>query len=262
MLVKQPSVAGYFYPSNSYELENIVLEHLKSSVNTRTNGQTKVIISPHAGYIYSGIVAGSSYRKLQELDKNKNWKVILLGPSHRYPLRGISVGAYDKYITPLGEIKVSDIAKEMAQKTNFIPDAERFEHSLEVQLPFLQISLNKFEIIPIVVGAVNVNSLAQFIKPYIDDDTIIVVSTDLSHFLPYDKAVETDNICNKAIPSLDIETMIKKGDACGIYGILASMIIAKEMGWKGNFLDYKNSGDTAGDKNRVVGYGAYSYTLN
>lgn len=260
MLLKQPSVAGYFYPSNSSELENLVLENLKNSVDSKTEGDTKIIISPHAGYIYSGIVAGSAYRKLQELDQNKDWKIILLGPSHRYPLKGISVGAYDKYITPLGEIKVSDIAKEMAKKTVFIPDAEKFEHSLEVQLPFLQISLNKFEIIPIVVGAVNVNLLAQFIKPYIDDNTILLISTDLSHFLPYDKAVETDNICNKAIPSLDIETMMNKGDACGIYAVLSSMIIAKEMGWKGNFLDYKNSGDTAGDKSKVVGYGAYSYT--
>lgn len=260
MLIKQAEVAGYFYPNNPKELENIVLDNLKNSINVNTEGETRVIISPHAGYIYSGIVAGSSFRKLQELDQNKNWKIIILGPSHRYPLRGISVGAYDKYITPLGEIKVSYTAKEMAKRTIFIPEAEKLEHSIEVQLPFLQLSLKKFEIIPIIIGQVNINLLAQFLKPYIDKETILLISTDLSHFFTYNKAIEIDNICNKAIPDLDIETMINKGNACGIYGILTSMLIAKEMSWKGHFLDYKNSGDTAGDKSRVVGYGAYSYT--
>src|SRR6185503_14070447 len=126
----------------------------------------------------------------------------------------------------LGEIKVSDVAKEMAEKIGFIPDADAQEHSLEVQFPFLQMIFKDFEIIPIVLGQVNVRSLADFVKGYIDDDTLFVISTDLSHYFPYEKAVNVDSIANKAISEIDYETMAREGDACGITGVLTSMLMA------------------------------------
>jgi len=261
MLIRKPAVANFFYPGNAAELEQSVKIFLDNAKDVNVEGKLTGVISPHAGFIYSGIVAGAAYKQFTKLDTNKKWKIIMLGPSHRYPLRGASVCAYDSCATPLGEIKVSSLAKEMAEKIGFIPAADAQEHSLEVQLPFLQVIFKDFEIIPIVLGNVDVRSVADFVKGYIDDDTLFVISTDLSHFFPYEKAVNVDNICNKAIPELDVETMMHKGDACGITGVLASMLMAKDLGWKSTFLDYKNSGDTAGTKDRVVGYGAYAYSL-
>jgi len=262
MLIRKPAFANMFYTGNAKELERQVNSFIDDSIDVPLEGELKGVISPHAGFIYSGIVAGSAFKQIKRMNQNKTKKVIILGPSHRFPLKGVSVCAYDKFLTPLGEIKVSDIAKELASKLGFIEYADSQEHSLEVQLPFLQLSLNDFEIIPIMIGSINVISLANFLKPYIDEDTIFVISTDLSHFFTYEKAIEIDNICNKAIPALDTDTMIKSGDACGIYGVLASMFLAKDLGWKAEFLDYKNSGDTGTDKSRVVGYGAYAYSKN
>lgn len=260
MLIRKPAVANLFYTGNPIELEKQVDFFLDNSVDVSLDGTLKTLISPHAGFIYSGIVAGSAYKQLRKLDQTKNWKVILLGPSHRYPLNGATVCAYDKFLTPLGEIKVSSVTQELVQKLGFIPYADSQEHSLEVQLPFLQLTLKNFELIPIMLGRINVKSLATILTPYMDENTILVISTDLSHFFTYEKAMEVDSICNTAIPKLDTETMMKDGDACGIYGVLTSMFIAKDLGWKGHFLDYKNSGDTGSDKSRVVGYGAYAFT--
>lgn len=261
MLVRRPAVANMFYPGNAFELEQSVKTFLEKSKDVNVDGKITGIIAPHAGYVYSGIVAGASYKQFTKLDTNKKWKIILLGPSHRYPLRGASVCAYDSCATPLGEIKVSDVAREMAEKLGFIPDADAQEHSLEVQFPFLQMIFKDFEIIPIVLGQVNVRGLADFVKGYFDQDTLFVISTDLSHYFPYERAVSVDSIANKAIPELDVETMAREGDACGITGVLTSMLMARDLGWKSTFLDYKNSGDTAGTKDRVVGYGAYAYSV-
>lgn len=259
MLVKNPAVADYFYTSNSDELSSQINLFIKDSVDVNLEGDLKGVIVPHAGYIYSGIVAGAAYKQLKNHDNGNNKKVIILGPSHRYPLRTVSVCAYDEFITPLGKIKGSSIAKEMAKDLGFIPEADKFEHSLEVQLPFLQMSLKNFEIIPIVIGHPDIKELSEYLKNYIDQDTYLVVSTDLSHFFPYDKAVITDNETSSAIINKDINKMVHTGDACGIVGVLTSMFMSNDLGWKTQFLDYKNSGDTAGTKDKVVGYGSYAY---
>lgn len=261
MLIRKPAVANFFYPGNQTELKKMVSSFLEDGQDIEIEGKLTGIIAPHAGYIYSGIVAGASYKQLQKLDKNKKWRFILLGPTHRYPLKTASVCAFDYYETPLGRIKVADIAKEMVEKIGFIEQADYQEHCLEVQLPFLQMIFgDNFEIIPLILGGINVMFLADYLKTFMDDNTILIVSTDLSHYYPYDTAVEFDNVCNKAIPSLDIDEMIKHGDACGKVGIVTSMLMAKDLGWKSTFLDYKNSGDTAGTKDKVVGYGAYAYS--
>lgn len=262
-LVRQPAVAGAFYPYDANELRQMVRTYLAESKvqpDLQNQGRLRALIAPHAGFIYSGPVAGTCYRQLDSIDKNKHWKILLLGPAHRYPVRGVSVCAYDEMITPLGTVKISPVAKAMAAKLGFIPAADAQEHSLEVQLPFLQEQLPDFELIPIVCGAAPPDQLAGFLLPYLDADTLVVISTDLSHYFPYDQAVATDSIANAAIPSLDLDTMRHKGDACGIIGVMTCMHMARELGWQGQLLEYRNSGDTAGPKDRVVGYGAYSFS--
>lgn len=259
MLIKKPAVADYFYTADSETLKQQIKDFISESVEVDLKGDLKGIIVPHAGYIYSGIVAGAAYKQLKKHDNGLKKKVIILGPSHRYHLKTVSVCAYDEFITPLGVIKGSPIAKEMAKDLGFIPDADKFEHSLEVQLPFLQMSLKDFEIIPIVIGHPDIKMFAEFLKKYIDKDTYLVISTDLSHFFPYDKAVIIDNETSDAIINKDINKMVHNGDACGIVGVLTSMFMANDLGWETQFLDYKNSGDTAGTKDKVVGYGSYAY---
>lgn len=261
---RYPAVAGTFYPQEPQILRQMVQTYLQQSrclpQDPLHQGRLRALIAPHAGYIYSGPVAGSCYRQLDAIDKSAHWKVLLLGPAHRYPVRGVSVCAFDEYRTPLGTVPVSAVAKQMARQLGFIPEADLQEHSLEVQLPFLQEQLSSFEIIPIVIGGAPPDQLASFLLPYLDQQTLLVISTDLSHYFAYDKAVATDAIANAAIPALDLETMRTKGDACGIVGVMTCMYLARHFGWQGELLDYRNSGDTAGPKDRVVGYGAYRFS--
>lgn len=259
-MIRPAAVAGMFYPADPAILRTEVLRYLADSPVPVQDGQgLRALVVPHAGYVYSGPVAGSAYRQLDGLDPQRHWKVLLLGPAHRVPLRGVSVGAFRAYQTPLGQIAVSPLAQELAQRLGFVPEADWEEHALEVQLPFLQQQLGSFELIPIVIGAAAPEQLAAFLLPYLDADTLIVVSTDLSHYLPYAQAVATDAIANLAIPSGDIATLQAKGEACGLTGVLTLLHMARHLGWRGRFLDYRNSGDTAGSKDRVVGYGAYSF---
>jgi MEMO1 family protein len=258
---RYPAVAGRFYPDQPVVLNQLLDQYLSEAPAPDLQQNLRVIVAPHAGYIYSGPTAGYSYRQLESLDPETHWKVFLLGPSHRYPLRGVSVCAFDQYQTPLGNIPVSTLAKDLAKRMGFIPEADLMEHSLEVQLPFLQRQLKSFEIIPLVLGHPSPTQLAQVLLPFAEQpDVLFVISTDLSHFFTYEKARQIDAIANESIPSLDIQRMTKEGDACGIIGVLTAMEMARLSGWQGHFLDYRNSGDTAGPRDQVVGYGAYSFT--
>lgn len=258
---RYPAVAGRFYPDQAPVLTELLDQYLAEAPAPDPRQNLRVVVAPHAGYIYSGPIAGHSYRQLESLDPNTHWKVFLLGPSHRYPLRGVSVCAFDQYNTPLGNIPVSPLAKDLAHRLGFIPEADLMEHSLEVQLPFLQRTLKSFEIIPMVLGGPSPLQLAQLLMPYAEQpDVLFVISTDLSHYHPYDKARQIDALANECIPSLDMRRLAEKGDACGIVGVLTAMEIARQSGWQGHLLDYRNSGDTAGPRDQVVGYGAYSFT--
>lgn len=259
-LVRYPAVSGMFYPKEEDQLLSMVDAYLKDTAVSVVQN-IKAVVAPHAGYIYSGPVAGSAYKQLDALDKSKHWKVFLLGPAHRVALRGISVCAQDIHQTPLGPVQISPVAKQLAQQYGFVPQADQQEHSLEVQLPFLQRVLPSFELIPIVVGHAPPKALAQILEPLLDEDSILVISTDLSHYHPYEEARRIDNIANQAIPNVDISLMQSKGDACGMIGVLTAMELAQKLGWKGHFLDYQNSGDTAGPKDQVVGYGAYAFSV-
>lgn len=262
MKIRKAQFAGSFYPSGPLELAEMVDGFLKTPLRPAVAGlrwgqgaKLKAIIVPHAGYIYSGVVAASGYRLLKSLKFLK--RVVLIGPSHSEYFKGVVLDESDFWETPLGRVPVS----HLRHLSNL--GSTKDEHSLEVQVPFLQRVMGEFEIVPILTGEIEAEDLSdrllKFLKLLKDEKNIIIVSSDLSHYYPYDEAVRIDRTANEAIPALDIERVEKKVEACGKTGILAIMHLAKKLGWKGMFLDYKNSGDTAGDKTRVVGYGCYGF---
>jgi len=256
MRVRVPAVAGSFYPDDPEELKKMIADFLNKA-KPRKVKNLKALIVPHAGYIYSGPVAAFGYKLLK---KNQFKKVIGLGPSHYGAFPGAAEDDATEWQTPLGTVKTDQLSK--LTKPNLIncyPQAHAPEHCLEVQLPFLQMTLGEdFTFYPLLSGAVRPTLLADVIEPAIDDETLLVVSSDLSHYHKYEDAIKIDWVANEAIPALDL----KKGeliDACGSVGILTAMHIAKSKRWKSVLLDYRNSGDTAGPKSGVVGYGAYAF---
>jgi len=248
-MIRKAVAAGTFYPSSKEKLERMIDDLLSKAKAEKINA--KGFVMPHAGYIYSGIVAAHGYKIIKSL---KAERIILLGPSHFIPFVGSSISTADFWETPLGKIKVEKA------KTAFLdfPEAHQYEHSIEVQLPFLQRVLKDFRIIPISIGDDDYNDVAKEVEKLIDDRTIVIASSDLSHYYDYETAVEIDEKANKAIPSLDIKKA-EKIEACGKTAILALMKLAKSKGWLGKKLFYANSGDTAGDKSQVVGYGCYAF---
>jgi AmmeMemoRadiSam system protein B len=259
MNVRRAAVAGLFYPQEPAILQTQVKGYLEQAP-VAVGPPPRALIAPHAGYIYSGPVAGSAYRQLAALDHTRPYTVFLLGPSHRVAFHGVSVCAFDAYETPLGRIPVSPLAHTLAQQLGFLPKADLQEHSLEVHLPFLQMSLPAFELVPMVIGNASPWALAKVLAPFAHDPyNLFVVSTDLSHYHPYDEARAIDATANQAIPALDIQRMATEGDACGLIGVLALMDVARTAGWQGTLLDYRNSGDTVGPRDQVVGYGAYRF---
>jgi AmmeMemoRadiSam system protein B len=250
--IRYPAVAGMFYPSSSKELEKVIGEFLEKVEKRHLPGEVKGLIVPHAGYVYSGPVAASGFKLLEGGGK----KIIILGPSHFMPLQGASFSDADYWQTPLGKVSV-DKPKEEEPLVN-VPQAHLQEHSLEVQLPFLQSVLKDFSIMPIVTGEVAPSELYKALERYIDSETIVIASSDLSHYNSYERAKEIDSESNEAISSM--ETIRMQGiDACGKTPILTLAHIASSFGWKPMLLDYRNSGDTAGDKEHVVGYSAYAF---
>lgn len=258
-MVRKPAVAGQFYPASSKELSYMIDKFLQEAPSFEIKGDLKGLILPHAGYIYSGIVAASGYKLLKKLDQNKKWEIFLLGPAHIVPLEGASLSLAPEWETPLGKVKVALKKELLSDLIKDIPEAHFQEHCLEVQLPFLQKVLKNFEIIPLVLGEVDYTKLASKIMPYIKENTIIIVSSDLSHYYPYEEAKALDAVANEAIPQKEIQTVIEAVEACGKSAILTLLEIAQRLNWSGQIIDYRNSGDTAGDKSSVVGYGAYVF---
>ena len=270
MQIREPAVANQFYPGDRAMLKQDILRYLASAefsedVLDKLKGQVKGLIVPHAGYLYSGGVAGHGFKLLKKLDRDVEWKVVLIGLSHSVPFNGGPVFPDGAWKTPLGEVAVRDIRSEVGAGEDDdlflnIPEAHTDEHSLEVQLPFLQVCLNRFVVYPLALSSVRPDFLAERLAEFVSrEDVLLVVSSDLSHFLPYEEALDVDRETVEGIVGMNIEKVIEKGDACGLKGILASMFLAEKFGWKPVALDYKNSGDTAGDRDRVVGYTSIAF---
>ncbi len=260
--VREPAVAGTFYPDQPGELSDMIGEFLEKAKPPKLEGKLRALVEPHAGYVYSGPVAAFGY-KLLAMQAKQPSKIILLGPSHYAGFRGAAEAGADAWQTPLGIVKAGTLknGKGKPEMVVSLPEAHAPEHCIEVQLPFLQTVMKKdFTIYPLITGELSPVALAEALAPTVDDDTLVIASSDLSHYNNYERAVKLDSICNKAIPSLDIGTMEESGDACGKAGILTLMNIAKMKKWKGKLLDYRNSGDTAGPKDAVVGYGCYAFS--
>ena len=262
--IREPAVSDLFYPADPFQLKKMLIEYLDKAPLYPI--KPEAIVSPHAGYIYSGPVAGVSYKQFLNLDKNIHYTILLIGPSHYVPFEGISFGYYDYWLTPLGEVKVN---KEVIQKfvlnnkelpitLNTIPHIK--EHSLEVQVPFLQLVLDNFSIVPIVYGQIHYSIIEKIIIEIKNNknDVVVVVSTDLSHYHPDNIARELDINCNLAVENLDI-SYLEKCEACGKIGLAAIIEYAQKNRWKGRVLDYKTSGDTSGDRSSVVGYASYIF---
>ncbi len=257
---RQPAVAGTFYPSVSAQLRNMVEEMLtKAITNNTTNDSPKAIIAPHAGYIYSGPIAASAYATLAEVaDRIK--RVVLLGPAHRVAFNGVAMSACDSFVTPLGSVSIdhsNDDQLIQLPQVCIYDEAHVTEHSIEVHLPFLQSLFDEFKLIPLVVGNSNAEKVAEVIDLlWGGPETLIVVSTDLSHFHDYQTAQRIDQVTTDAIERMAFEE-INFQQACGRLPVSGLLLSARNRGMRVSTLDLRNSGDTTGTHDRVVGYGAY-----
>jgi AmmeMemoRadiSam system protein B/AmmeMemoRadiSam system protein A len=266
-----PVVAGSFYPAGKNDLKGMVEEYINSAEVEEINGRILGIISPHAGYIYSGKVAGYGFKLLLKV---KPSRVVILAPSHRYPTTRASVINADYYKTPLGDvpIDVEAVKKLLNYKDVFIDDPRVYsmEHSLEVQLPFLQVVLKNFKIVPIVLGQLSSSTIknagSYLFKEFGEDPkTVFVISSDMSHYFPYDEAVEMDkralDLLSKLDPFLLLDEDRKERiQFCGIYPIAVFLeYLSNFKNPQMKVLKYLNSGDTAGDKSHVVGYSAVAF---
>ena len=279
--VREAAVAGerLFYPAEGEALSKL-LDGFLARAGGKPPKDLRALICPHAGYRFSGQTAAIGYKQAAG---GKFRTVIVLAPSHYAAFVGASVPAVDAYRTPLGLIPLSHKADRLAGVRPFVrnphcrvsrPGWSRqspkrapplgqdtphtWEHSLEVQLPFLQKVLKDFTLVPVVFGRLDAKAAAKALEPFVDAGTLIVASSDLSHFRPYDEAQLVDKATIAAICRLDAD-VLGGANACGYAPIRTLLHLAKANGWKGRLLDYRNSGDTAGDKSRVVGYAAVGF---
>jgi len=254
--VRESAVAGLFYPAEAKRLHDTIAD-LLGSPSSGSGPAPKVLIVPHAGYVYSGATAATAYRRLVPY-RDSYRRVVLLGPAHRVPVLGMAI-CTQSFQTPLGTVASDHAAIASADLPGVGENnaAHRFEHSLEVQLPFLQFVLGEFLLVPLVVGDAAPQVVAEAIEKLWDGpETLIVVSSDLSHYLGYDAARSRDSATCDAIEHME-SSRIGHDDACGATALSGLLIAARRRGLAVETLDLRNSGDTAGDRRRVVGYGAW-----
>lgn len=260
--IRPPAVAGAFYPGQRSILSRDVAAMLSSArpVVDATTSTPKAIIVPHAGYVYSGATAALAYARLAAGRKTIH-RVVLLGPVHRVPVRGLALPGVDFFATPLGKIEVDhEAVTTISHLTQVVvsPAAHAMEHSLEVQLPFLQSVLDDFKLLPLAVGDASASEVAQVLEAiWGGPETLIVVSSDLSHFLPYRIAQVVDEQTARAILSLN--GSITHEQACGGTPINGLLLAAAHHRLVPRLLGACNSGDSVGDRQRVVGYAAFAF---
>lgn len=260
--IRLPAVAGLFYPADPEILIDTIEQDLKQTTSSSVTSSPKVLIVPHAGYIYSGPIAASAFALLKQ-SQHLIKRVVIIGPSHRVGFKGVAISSADYFDLPLGRIPIDKVAQAKLLDivgVHIIDDAHAAEHSLEVQLPFLQYILDDFSIVPIVAGDASPELIAEVIKTlWGGPETLFVISSDLSHYHDYQTAQRLDQITSQAILDLDVNT-IDSQHACGCVGIKGLLTFVQNHPMKAAIVDLRNSGDTAGSKDSVVGYGAYSFT--
>ena len=256
---RPPAVAGLFYPDDPDELRAMIGGYLAKAPD---DGRApKALIAPHAGYIYSGPVAASAYARLRDV-RDMIQRVVLLGPSHRVAFAGLAAPSVDAFETPLGSIPIDQAAIQdiidLPQVTLF-DQAHTREHSLEVHLPFLQVVLESFRLVPLVVGDASEDEVGEVLdRLWGGPETLIVISSDLSHYHDYDTARMLDRSTSQAIEALD-PAAIHYEQACGRNPVNGLLTAAKRRHLHASTVDLRNSGDTMGPRDRVVGYGAYVF---
>lgn len=262
--IRAPAVSGQFYPADAGQLNEQIRSYLDQVTPdpARNAPLIKALIVPHAGYVYSGPIAASAYKALKQ-QADRIDRVVLLGPSHRVGFRGIAMCACDHYRTPLGDLAID---RQAYQSISSIPEvveldqAHEFEHSLEVQCPFLQSVLGDFELVPLVVGECEIGPVVEVIEQlWGGNSTLFVISSDLSHYHSYSVAREQDQKTADAVLRLDPDA-IHYDDACGRNPVKGLLQAAQKHSLIPELVDLRNSGDTAGSHDRVVGYGAFIFS--
>ncbi len=257
--IREPAVAGQFYPGNPAEL-GATIRTFFDEVEAPVGPAPKAMIVPHAGYIYSGPIAATAYARLRSYC-DQYTRVVLLGPSHRVHISGLALSGADIFRTPLGDVPLDQIAiAALAMpEVSIVDTSHKLEHSLEVHLPFLQTAISSFSLVPLVVGDAQPQAVARVLDAlWGGPETLIVISSDLSHYLSYDDARISDKATCAAIEKFQPYS-IDHQHACGATPIGGLLIAAKRRGMQVATLDLRNSGDTAGDKSHVVGYGSWLF---
>jgi AmmeMemoRadiSam system protein B len=257
--VRPPAVAGLFYPDDEQELRDAVSAYLAQHRTETAGAPPKALIVPHAGYIYSGGVAAAAYATVARL-RDTIRRIVLIGPSHRVYLRGMAAPAASSFATPLGKIEIDGALKSTLLQRSDVVEADAphaQEHCLEVQLPFLQMLFDEFTLLPLVLGSVAPEQVAAALaEVWGDAATLVLVSSDLSHYHPYEQARQIDTATSASI--LRREPTLVGEQACGSVGINGLLHLAGQRDLTLSQIARCNSGDTAGDRSRVVGYGAFA----
>jgi AmmeMemoRadiSam system protein B len=272
MRVRPAAVAGLFYPDDPVALRSTVESLLAACASVSRSAPAdpssqasggrppKAVIAPHAGYSYSGPIAASAFAPLAAAAPRIR-RVVLLGPSHRVPLRGLGLPGVESFATPLGAVPLDLDAAAAAERLPQVavrPDAHEAEHSLEVELPFLQVLLGRFELLPLVVGEAGGEEVAEVLEQaWEGEDTVLVISSDLSHYLPAAAAERVDR--DTAAQIMALGGPLTSRQACGAMPINGLLVAARRRGLVPRQLDLRHSGDTSGDRGRVVGYGAWAF---
>ena len=253
MSVRSAAVAGSFYPADPDELTRMVEDLVGAAEECDA---PKALIAPHAGYVYSGPIAATGYRRLASAGDTIR-RVVLMGPAHRYPLRGVAAHSADEFATPLGRVAVDPVACGL-QGVRVLDDAHAGEHSLEVHLPFLQVALDEFVLVPLVVGDAGPGAVADVLEAaWGGPETLVVVSSDLSHYHDDETARRADRATADAILERRAEE-IGPRQACGCRAVAGLLEVARRKDLSVELLDLRNSSDTAGGRDRVVGYGTFA----
>jgi len=258
--VRPPAVAGSFYPLGSKDLTAAV-DALLSQARPCRKADLLGIVAPHAGYMYSGPIAASAFAEVAASGKRFE-RVLLIGPPHYALVSGVAAPSVTAFATPLGEVEVDRDAIATLLDAGLVTLDDRAhgpEHSLEVELPLLQRVLRRFALVPLLIGNALPQNVASAIGTVLDEHTLIVVSTDLSHYLDDASARARDLASAQAIERLDF-VRLGPQDACGFAALNGALCAGKSRDWKIARLDLRNSGDTSGNRSRVVGYGAWSFS--